>query len=71
MKHLAFIGFACLISNTFGQKSQDLIPKDAVTVLSINNMSVFQKISLDELIQYDFMIDIQQELFDGSTAGNI
>lgn len=69
MKHLAFIGFACLISNTFGQKSQDLIPKDAVTVLSINNMSVFQKISLDELIQYDFMIDIQQELFDGSTAG--
>lgn len=69
MKQLALFGFALIFNHTFGQQSQDLIPKDAVTVLSINNMSVFQKVSLDELIQYDFMIDIQQELFDGSTAG--
>jgi hypothetical protein len=53
----------------FSQKSEYLIPKDAITVLSINNMSVFQKVSLDELISYDFMIDIEQELFDGSTTG--
>lgn len=69
MKQLAVFGFALIFNHAFGQQSQDLIPKDAVTVLSINNMSVFQKVSLDELIQYDFMIDIQQELFDGSTAG--
>jgi hypothetical protein len=69
MKQLALFGFALILNHTFGQQSQDLIPKDAVTVLSINNMSLFQKVSLDELIQYDFMIDIQQELFDGSTAG--
>lgn len=69
MKRLALLGFVLIFNHTFGQQSQDLIPKDAVTVLSINNMTIFQKVSLDELIQYDFMIDIQQELFDGSTAG--
>ncbi len=69
MKQLALFLFALVCNVSFGQQSHELIPKDAVTVLSINNMSVFQKVSLDELIQYDFMIDIQQELFDGSTAG--
>lgn len=69
MKYISLIGFFLIFSNSFCQQSQDLIPKDAVTVLSINNLSVFQKVSLDELIQYDFMIDIQQELFDGSTSG--
>lgn len=69
MKQLALIGFILSFNYSFGQLSEDLIPKDAVTVLSINNMSLFQKVSLDELIQYDFMVDIQQELFDGSTAG--
>lgn len=69
MKQLALLGITLIFNSAFGQQSQDLIPKDAVTVLSINNMSVFQKVSLDELIRYDFMIDIQQELFDGSTAG--
>lgn len=51
------------------QKSEDLIPKDAVTVFSINNFSLLQKISLDEMVRYDFMAELQQELFDGSTAG--
>ena len=69
MKQLALLVAALICNLTFGQQSSDLIPKDAVTVLSINNMSVFQKVSLDELIQYDFMLDVQQELFDGSTAG--
>jgi hypothetical protein len=70
MRHIALL-LSILIGNiTFGQiKSQDLIPKDAVTVLSINNLTVLQKVSLDELIQYEFMIDIQQELFDGSAVG--
>ncbi len=69
MKHWVLLFPALICNLTFGQQSHELIPKDAVTVLSINNMTVFQKVSLDELIQYDFMIDIQQELFDGSTAG--
>ncbi|MCO5259397.1 MAG: hypothetical protein M9916_04575 [Crocinitomicaceae bacterium] len=69
MKHLALLILTLCSSVAYSQLSQDLIPKDAVTVLSINNLSVFQKVSLDELIQYDFMIDIQQELFDGSTSG--
>lgn len=69
MKQLALLSITLIFNSAFGQQSEGLIPKDAVTVLSINNMSVFQKVSLDELIRYDFMIDIQQELFDGSTAG--
>ena len=36
---------------------------------SINNISLFQKISLDELVKYEFMEEVQQELFDGSTSG--
>lgn len=54
---------------SFAQKSEELIPKDAVTVFSINNFSLLQKISLDELVKYEFMEEIQQELFDGSTSG--
>lgn len=64
----------CLISvfaftNSFGQSSEDLIPKDAVTVFSINNISLLKKVSLDELVQYEFMAEVQSELFDGSTQG--
>lgn len=69
MKHIALLFTVFTLSVTFGQQSQQLIPKDAVTVLSLNNLSIFQKVSLDELIQYDFMIDIQHELFNGSTSG--
>lgn len=53
---------------SFGQ-SEDLIPKDAVTVFSMNNISILQKVSMDELVQYDFMAEVQSELFDGSTQG--
>lgn len=69
MKHLALLFTVFLLSVASGQQSEQLIPKDAVTVLSLNNLSIFQKVSLDELIQYDFMIDIQHELFNGSTTG--
>jgi hypothetical protein len=57
------------ISILFSQTSEYLIPKDAVTVFSINNISLLQKVSVDELITYDFMEEVHQELFDGSTTG--
>ena len=63
---IAFIFISGLVN---AQKSEDLIPKDAVTVFSINNFTLLQKISLDELVKYEFMEEIQQELFDGSTSG--
>jgi hypothetical protein len=51
------------------QQSEKYIPREAVTVFTINNVNLFQKISVDELITYDFMEEINQELFDGSTNG--
>lgn len=51
------------------QNSEDYIPRDAVTVFSINNITLLQKISMDELVQYEFMEEVQSELFDGSTSG--
>lgn len=50
-------------------KSEQLIPQDAVTVFSINNISLLQKIAMDDLVSYDFMAEVHQELFDGSTSG--
>lgn len=66
--------FCCLfsvfaVSLSFGQSSEDLIPRDAVTVFSINNISLLKKVSMDELVQYEFMAEVQSELFDGSTQG--
>lgn len=54
---------------TTAQRSEELIPKDAATVFSINNFTLLQKISLDDLVRYEFMEEVQQELFDGSTSG--
>ncbi len=53
----------------FNQRSEDFIPKEAVTVFSLNNISILQKISMDELVRYEFMEEVQSELFDGSTSG--
>ena len=61
--------FVLIQSSLFSQKSEDLIPRNASTVFSINNINLLQKISIDELVQYDFMEELHQELFDGSTAG--
>ena len=59
--------FLCLVSLvSFGQTSDDLIPKEAVTVFGINNTSLLKKISMDSLIQYEFMEEVQAEMFDGS-----
>lgn len=66
MKNICLL-VICLFSLTsFGQSSDDLIPKEAVTVLGINNTSLLKKISMDSLIQYEFMEEVQSEMFDGS-----
>ena len=67
MKKLVLFLLCLSFSNLFSQ-SELLIPRDAVTVFSINNVSLLQKISMDELVQYDFMEEVHQELFDGSTS---
>lgn len=60
---------ATFFAQTNVRQSEHLIPTDAVTVFSINNISLLQKISMDDLVQYEFMSDVHQELFDGSTSG--
>jgi hypothetical protein len=67
MKKFVLFLFTLSFLNLYSQ-SELLIPRDAVTVFSINNVSLLQKISMDELVQYDFMEEVHQELFDGSTA---
>ncbi len=69
MKFYSFVFCLFLGNLVFAQQSEDLIPKDAVTVFSINNISLLQKISMDDLVRYEFMEEVQQELFDGSTSG--
>lgn len=69
MKYLINLTIFCSsLLNGFGQ-SETLIPQEAVSVVSINNISLLQKISLDDLVNYEFMEELQQELFDGSTDG--
>ena len=60
------LGFILINSILFSQSSDDLVPKDAVSVISINNTSLLKKISMDSLIQYEFMEEVQSEMFDGS-----
>jgi hypothetical protein len=67
MKFILIICYILGFSYSYSQKSEDLIPSEAVTVFSLNNIKLLQKISLDQLVQYDFMEELQQELFDGST----
>lgn len=69
MKNTFFIVSLLVGTASFAQKSEDIIPKDAVTVFSFNNISILQKVSMDELVSYDFMTELQSELFDGSTQG--
>lgn len=67
MKKCIFLYCATIHAIVFGQGAEQLIPSQAVTVFSINNTDLLQKISVDEWINYDFMEEIHQELFDGST----
>lgn len=69
MKFYVLALFTAAVSVFFAQQSEDIIPKDAVTVFSINNINVLQKVSMDELVSYEFMAELQSELFDGSTQG--
>ena len=70
MKNALIYSFTLFSSSLlFGQKSELFIPKDAVTVFSINNINLLQKISMDDLVKYEFMEEVHQELFDGSTSG--
>ncbi len=69
MKYFIHLAILCAsLFTAFGQ-SETLVPREAISVVSINNISLLQKISLDELVQYEFMEELQQELFDGSTKG--
>lgn len=69
MKKISLITLILVTTNSLAQVSEDFIPKDAVTVLSINNINLLKKVSMDELVQYEFMAEVQAELFDGSTSG--
>tara|TARA_Y100000385_G_scaffold69293_1_gene69410 strand:- start:6761 stop:8623 length:1863 start_codon:yes stop_codon:yes gene_type:complete len=69
MKLLITTTFLVAFGSVFAQKSENLLPKDAVSVFSIDNVNLLQKISLDDLVKYEFMEEVQQELFDGSTSG--
>ena len=67
MKKILFVCSFFGLSTVLAQKSEDLVPSEAITVFSLNNIQLLQKISMDQLVQYDFMEELQQELFDGST----
>ena len=69
LKKVLFLPILLIAHMDFAQHSEALIPRDASTVFSINNINLLQKISIDELVEYDFMDELHQELFDGSTAG--
>ena len=69
MKLLTTLAFTALFLTAFSQNSEALVPKDAISVFSVNNVNVLQKISMDDLVKYQFMEEVQQELFDGSTSG--
>lgn len=69
MKQIIFLSFFLLSLTSFGQNSEELIPSEATTVLSIDNVNLLQKISLDELVQYRFMEELHHDIIDGSTSG--
>ncbi|HRO74585.1 MAG TPA: hypothetical protein PLP27_00375 [Crocinitomicaceae bacterium] len=67
MRYLSFFAISFFSIAVFAQKSEMLIPRDAATVFSINNVNLLKKISMDDLVQYEFMEEVQSELFNGST----
>jgi len=69
IKFRLFVVFIFLLFSVEAQQSEMLVPKEASTVFSINNINLLKKMSLDKLVTYDFMEEIHQELFDGSTSG--
>lgn len=67
MKYILNFFALSLVSLSFGQVSEDIIPRDAVSVFSINNVSLLKKVSMDDMVKYEFMAEVQSELFNGST----
>lgn len=68
-KIVSLITLLVLTAPLKAQTPESLVPVEATSVFTLNNINLFQRISLDKLIQYDFMEEVQQELFDGSTTG--
>ena len=66
MRHIFILLLLFSTSISFCQTSDDLVPVDAVTVFSVNNTTLLKKVSMDSLIQYEFMEEVQSEMFDGS-----
>tara|TARA_Y100000385_G_scaffold181416_1_gene187375 strand:+ start:324 stop:2255 length:1932 start_codon:yes stop_codon:yes gene_type:complete len=67
--YIILLIFAFNISLLYSQNPEDLIPKDAITVFSINKFDKIQNISLEKLMSYEFMSELEQEQYDGSTNG--
>ncbi len=65
---LSFL-FLCISTLLFSQRSEELVPEEAITVFSVIDIDLLERISLDDLANYEFMEEVQQEIFDGSTAG--
>ena len=61
--------FAFNTSLIFSQNPEDFIPKDAITVFSIHKFDKIQNMSLEKLMSYEFMSELEQEQYDGSTSG--
>ena len=61
--------FGCNFFQLYSQNPEDLIPKDAITVFSIHKFDKIQNISLEKLMAYEFMSELEQEQYDGSTSG--
>ncbi len=69
MKYILNFFTFLIVTVSFGQVSEDIIPRDAVSVFSINNVSLLKKVSMDDMVKYEFMAEVQSELFNGSTNG--
>ena len=48
MKLFKSLILSLIVVTAWSQESEDFIPKDAVSVFSINNVAILQKVSLDE-----------------------
>ena len=67
-KRFVLLGCFMPAAISFAQRTDDIIPMDAVSVFTLNNIQILQKVSMDELVSYDFKAELQSELFDGSTS---
>lgn len=69
MKFFTTLAVLLSFTSSWAQNSEDLVPRQAVTVFSVNDIGLLEGLTLDQLVCYDFMEEVQMEIFDGSTAG--